>query len=280
MEYQTIRADSFFLKTELGERFCLYYKSNNERSLGTFVYIHPFAEEMNKSRRMVAQQSKIFTENGFSVLQIDLYGCGDSSGDFKNATWEIWKQDISHAINWVKHQGSAPINLWGLRLGSLLALDIAVDTQELFHHIVLWNPLISGSAFLTQFLRLKVASQLTGDSNTSEGSGTSVLRKKILDGESLEIAGYEISSALALTIDKLKLSEFKASNTKIHWFEVVPKIGRVLSPAGTSVVESWKQQNIDINLYFVPGLAFWATQEITECPELITLTTQQFSDKT
>lgn len=234
---------------------------------------------MNKSRRMVAQQSKVFTENGFSVLQIDLYGCGDSSGDFKNASWEIWKRDVFHAVNWIKHHGPTPIKLWGLRLGCLLALDFVIDTQEPLHEIVLWNPLINGGAFLTQFLRLKVASQLTGD-NTNEGAGTSVLRKKIMNGETLEIAGYEISPVLALAIDKLKLSEFKVPNTKIHWFEVVPEIGRTLSPAGTAVVNTWKQQNVAINLQLVPGLAFWATQEITECPELITLTTKQLSNNT
>ena len=106
---------------------------------------------------MVAQQSKVFTENGFSVLQIDLYGCGDSSGDFKNASWEIWKRDVFHAVNWIKHHGPTPIKLWGLRLGCLLALDFVIDTQEPLHEIVLWNPLINGGAFLTQFLRLKVA---------------------------------------------------------------------------------------------------------------------------
>lgn len=278
MEHQTIRAEPFFLKTRLGERFCLYYRSNSEKILGTFIYIHPFAEEMNKSRRMVAQQSKVFAENGYSVLQIDLYGCGDSSGEFKNASWEIWKQDIFHALNWVKHQGSAPINLWGMRLGSLLALNTAIEAQEPFQHIVLWNPIINGNIFLTQFLRLKVASQLK-ESNTNEGSRTRQLRKKIMDGETLEIAGYEISPALALAIDKLELNEFKSLNAKIHWFEVVPDVGRTLSPAGTAVVNAWKQQNIDINLQFVLGPTFWATQEITECAELIALTTRQFSNK-
>lgn len=276
MGCQTFRAKPFFLKTNLGERFCLYYESNSEKILGTFIYIHPFAEEMNKSRRMIAQQSRVFMENGFSVLQIDLYGCGDSSGEFRDASWDIWKQDIFHAIDWVQHQGSVSINLWGLRLGALLALNVAIEAREPFHHIVLWNPIINGNTFLTQFLRLRVASQLK-ENSSNEGSGTRQLRRKIVDGETLEIAGYEISPSLALAIDKLDISKFKIPNSKIHWLEVIPEVGRTLSPAGTAIVNGWKQQDIDINLQYVPGLAFWATQEITECPELIAFTTKQFS---
>jgi alpha/beta superfamily hydrolase len=40
------------------------------------------AEELNKSRHVAAAQARAFAAAGYSVLQIDLYGCGDSSGDF------------------------------------------------------------------------------------------------------------------------------------------------------------------------------------------------------
>ena len=276
MDSPTLCAEPFFLKVESGERFCLFYRPNLANPLGTFIFIHPFAEEMNKSRRMIAQQSKAFSQNGFAVLQIDLYGCGDSSGEFNEARWEVWKQDIFHAINWIKHQTAAPINLWGLRLGGLLALDLASEAEESFQHIVLWNPIISGNTFLTQFLRLKVVSQLMIKSS-NESAGTGALRNKIMAGETLEIAGYELSSILAIAIDKLRIGDFKVFDTKIHWFEVVPEAGRVLSPSAMATVNSWKERNIDLDLQYVTGQAFWATQEIAECPELIEATINQFS---
>lgn len=46
---------------------------------GSIVYIHPFAEEMNKSRRMAALQARALTLAGFAVLQLDLIGCGDEA---------------------------------------------------------------------------------------------------------------------------------------------------------------------------------------------------------
>ena len=50
---------------------------------------------------------------GFGVLQIDLFGCGDSSGDFSDARWDIWKQDIAAAREWLEERISAPVSLWG-----------------------------------------------------------------------------------------------------------------------------------------------------------------------
>ena len=121
-------AEPFFLQTDCGRRFCLYHAPRAEKECrGAFIYVHPFGEEMNKSRRMAALQARAFAAMGFGVLQIDLFGCGDSSGDFSDARWDIWKQDLSGASTWLAERVSAPISLWGLRLGALLALDFARD---------------------------------------------------------------------------------------------------------------------------------------------------------
>ena len=123
-------AEPFFLQADCGRRFCLYHAPQAEKECrGAFIYVHPFGEEMNKSRRMAALQARAFAAMGFGVLQIDLFGCGDSSGDFSDARWDIWKQDIAGARAWLAERVSAPISLWGLRLGALLALDFARGTS-------------------------------------------------------------------------------------------------------------------------------------------------------
>ena len=78
----------FFLPSGDGQRFCLYHPAVNAQGvapLGHVVYVHPFGEEMNKSRRMATLQARALAQAGFSVLQVDLLGCGDSSGDFGDA---------------------------------------------------------------------------------------------------------------------------------------------------------------------------------------------------
>ena len=89
--------EPFFLPAAHGERFCIFHLPVGA-ARGGIVYLHPFAEEMNKSRRMAALQSRMLAARGFAVLQIDLFGCGDSSGDFGDARWEIWRQDVALAV--------------------------------------------------------------------------------------------------------------------------------------------------------------------------------------
>src|SRR6476620_8431972 len=126
MASRSAPAEPFFLQTDRGRRFCLYHAPRAEKECrGAFIYVHPFGEEMNKSRRMAAMQARAFAAMGFGVLQIDLFGCGDSSGEFREARWNIWKQDLAVARSWLGNRVAAPVSLWGLRLGALLALDFA-----------------------------------------------------------------------------------------------------------------------------------------------------------
>ena len=57
-----------------------------------------------------------------AVLLSDLAGCGDSSGDFADASWDLWLEDINQAARWMTARyASAPLWIWGLRSGCLLA---------------------------------------------------------------------------------------------------------------------------------------------------------------
>ena len=97
--------EAFFLPTEgnsPGQRFCLFHASQEPIVRGSILYIHPFTEEMNKSRRMAALQSRALARAGYDVLQIDLLGCGDSSGDFGDATWQEWVSDVLRGCDWLR----------------------------------------------------------------------------------------------------------------------------------------------------------------------------------
>jgi len=269
-------AQPFFLQADCGTRFCLYHPPQAEKECrGAFIYVHPFGEEMNKSRRMAALQARAFAAMGFGVLQIDLYGCGDSSGDFADARWDIWKQDIVAAREWLEERVSAPVSLWGLRLGALLALDFAKSAKKKVGQIILWQPVISGESFLTQFLRLRLANEMlsTDRGSGSSTGGTSALRNTLRAGESLEVAGYELAPELASAIDGLKAVELAVTDSPVHWFEIVAEPGRPMTPIGGKVVSAWRQSEVELFLHLVPCLPFWATQEIAECPELVTATT-------
>ncbi|HET7061413.1 MAG TPA: hydrolase 2, exosortase A system-associated, partial [Nitrosospira sp.] len=253
---RTLPAQPFFLETTTGKRFCLYHAPGADtQCLGVFIYIHPFGDEMNKSRRMAAMQARAFAKTGFGVLQIDLYGCGDSEGDFGDAKWDIWKNDLMFACNWIASRTQAPVNLWGLRIGALLALDFASEHEKVLGKIVLWQPVVDGASFLNQFLRLRIASEMFLNAGAPEmATGTKALRERLMNGESLEVAGYELSPHLAGAIEKCKAADLAVQTCAMHWFEIVAEPGRSISPAGTKVVNQWKLNGVNAQVHAVPGL--------------------------
>src|SRR4030095_74706 len=97
--------NAFFLPVEPGSRFCIYHEPAAGAETGRgIVYVHPFGEEMNKARRMVAPQWRRLAAAGVCVRQIDLRGCGDSSGDFGEASWELWRRDVETAAGWLRQR--------------------------------------------------------------------------------------------------------------------------------------------------------------------------------
>jgi exosortase A-associated hydrolase 2 len=273
---RTLPAEPFFLETTTGKRFCLYHAPGADiECLGVFIYIHPFGDEMNKSRHMAALQARAFARTGFGVLQIDLYGCGDSEGDFGDAQWNIWKNDLVFACDWIRSRTSAPINLWGLRLGALLALDFASEYEKVLGKMILWQPIVDGASFLNQFLRLRIASEMFSNAGGPEmATGTKALRQHLMNGESLEVAGYELSPHLAAAIEKCKAADLAVQTRGVHWFEIVAERGRSISPAGMKVVNQWNLHGVKAHVHTVHGPPFWATQEISECAELIAETSR------
>jgi exosortase A-associated hydrolase 2 len=262
-------AEPFFLPTAAGTRFCLFHAPFGACH-AALVYVHPFAEEMNKARRMAALCARELAALGVGVLQIDLHGCGDSSGEFGEARWETWKQDLADACAWLHDRLGRPVGLWGVRLGALLALDYATCAPHPVDRLVLWQPVTHGATFLTQFLRLHLAGELLN--GTGANGGTEALRTTLRSGVPLEIAGYGLAPSLATAIDGVEASRLAISTCPVHWFELTAAPERPLSPAATRVSSGWREQGVDLQVHLIVGQPFWATQEIAECAELVSAT--------
>ena len=225
---------------------------------------------MNKARRMAALQSRRLAAAGYAVLQIDLFGCGDSSGDFAEARWEVWKQDLQIAIAWLKSRVDGPLGLWGLRLGAMLAADVARDPAMGIDHLLLWQPVINGEQFLTQFLRLRLASEMLADGAAQ--TGVRDLRETLRGGGSLEIAGYDLHPRLAAELDALSLADLVPAVKRVHCLEVTAMSEPKLSPASRRALEAWRLKGVDVRATAVTGEPFWSTIEVTECEALLAAT--------
>lgn len=261
-------AHPFYLDVDGGRRFCLYHAPHHNRECaGTVLYVHPFGDEMNSARRMAALQSRAFSAMGFGVLQIDLFGCGDSDGELRDVNWALWKQDLAAAAKWLRKQAGTELLLWGLRLGATLAIDFARSSKEAIDCLILWQPVINGQAYMNQFLRI----QLAGNMLAQNGNGTATMqnpRKSLAAGEVVEAGGYELTPALAEAIGNVNLTNLSGLHMPIHWFEISERV----TAERAAVLNAWIGNGIDAHLRQVHCSSFWSSPEIRESPQLLSAT--------
>ncbi len=263
--------EAFFLTVEgskPGRRFCLFHPAQGGHVRASVLYVHPFAEEMNKSRRMAALQSRALAKAGFNVLQIDLLGCGDSSGDFGDATWQEWVDDVLRGVEWLRQRERGPLWLWGLRAGCLLATD-AARQAELTTNYLFWAPTPSGKIVVQQFFRLKTAAQMLEGGGKG---GAQALRQQLALGAHVNIAGYMLGAGLATGMENVELgpSMLGLGVTRVEWMELASQQDGRFSPATVRSMAMWDGlPETTFRSHLVNGPAFWQTTEIEESPALI-----------
>lgn len=254
-----------------GRRFCLHHRAAGGQPRARVLYLHPLAEEMNRSRRMAALQARALAGAGFEVLQIDLHGCGDSAGDFAGASWQGWTADALQACEWLRaHPGAAPLWLWGLRAGALLAVE-AARALSVPCNLLLWQPPASGAAVLQQFLRLRLAEGLA---QGQAGALMKTLRAQLDAGQAVEAAGYAMSPALAHGLQSATLVPPPPCAGRLAWLELGGTEPGAPSPGAQPLLDAWRSGGWQVRAQRVPGPAFWATAETETAPALLRATLQ------
>lgn len=265
---------AFFLDSPHGgQRLCLFHTPQpGITPRGRVLFCHPFAEELNTTRRTVAGQARALADVGFAVLQIDLLGCGDSSGDFADATWPGWLADLQLAHAWLAdHQPAAgSLWLWGLRAGALLASDLAAALSEPAN-LLFWQPFASGQQQLHQFLRLHSAGQWLAGDKTDAVKKPDTPAKQLAQGQPVHIAGYLLSPLLA---QGLAASELQPPANqppgRLIWLDLGTQCA--LSPVAEKQIANWKQAGWQVSAQTVAAPAFWQTVETEAAPQLIPIT--------
>lgn len=256
--------EAFFLARPNGQRLGVFHPAAGSPALGAVLHLAAFAEEMNKSRRMVALQAAALAHAGYATLLLDLDGCGDASGDLDGASWDGWVDDAVAGAHWLGERVQAPLWLWGHRAGALVA-TAAVARLERAANLLFWHPATAGSLVLQQFLRLKAAARLM------DGQAKGVLddlKRALADGQTVEIAGYRLPAALAAGLGRATLAPPQPA-ARLVWLEVASKVDAELSPAATQALARWRDAGWQVDARSVTGPAFWQTSEIEEAPALL-----------
>lgn len=254
--------ETAFLEGPNGPLFCLTFLPASRQKQCTQVIIHvpPFAEEMNKSRPMVSAQAKLMATMGYPVVLFDLFGTGDSSGQFEEASWESWIRDLQFVCEWAQANFSVDkLILWGLRAGCLLATACVQRDTHKVSRLIFWQPVVSGERVLTQFRRLDQLSL----SVKPPGLGDSTAVP--------EIAGYRLNSELIAELSQADLGSCRIPpGVHLDWLEVTALEGLKLGHASEQALQTLREPpHPTICTGVVRGDPFWFTQEVSMVPALL-----------
>jgi uncharacterized protein len=251
-----------FVRSGAGFRLRIVSEPSNRSSIGTVVFVHAFAEEMNKSRRMAALMSRVLAGEGWTVVQRDLHGCGDSSGEFSQATWADWLQDVQEELSLANVR--KPVWLWCQRAGALLAPAALTSYPQT--SLLLWNPVMSGAVHLQQFLRLHAGARIIG---SAKAAGSPSPMQMLRSGASVEVGGYGLHPALAAGMEQASFELPESFVGRVVWFEVSAQETLDLPLHAVRCSDQLRERGIDIQCEILRGRAFWQTQEIEECAVLL-----------
>ena len=231
------------------------------------LLVAPFGEEMNKSRKMLTDVGIALAKRGIGSVLVDPYGTGDSDGDFSQADWSRWQADLQQAAAWCAEEGLKVDRLLGVRLGCALGAQVARDAIPGIAQTVFWQPVLDGSRFMDQFLRLRVAASMM---EQDRKESTADLRAKFARGETVDVAGYCVGPQLAAQIDRVHLAEDLGDHLgQVHWIEVVRSAETPPPAPSTKAVDAARAAGLNVTLYPIAGEPFWSSVEIVRIPALI-----------
>jgi exosortase A-associated hydrolase 2 len=250
-----------------GQRVFTLLRHPRRAAASCALLVAPFGEEMNKSRKMLADAGIELAKRGIGSVLVDPYGTGDSDGDFSDATWPRWQEDLRQAVAWCAEEGLKVDRLLGVRLGCALGAQAVRDAIPGIAHTVFWQPVLDGNRFLDQFLRLRVAASMM---EQDRKESTAELRARFARGETVDVAGYGIAPALATQLDRVRLSELVGPHLgQVHWIEVVRSPDTPPPAAATKAIAAARAAGTNVTLYPIAGEPFWSSVEIVCLPALI-----------
>jgi pimeloyl-ACP methyl ester carboxylesterase len=167
------------------------------------VLCNSWGAEYINAHRTVRQAAIQLAAAGLHVLRFDYFGTGDSAGDLTEANVAMWEDDIRTALREVMAiSGAANVGLVGLRFGALLANRVAATNDVKVDQLVLWDPIVSGTAYLDElFYNCEHDPNAFRELRTRPGGS----------GGGHEVDGFPLTDAMAREIRAMSLDRVSPS---------------------------------------------------------------------
>jgi exosortase A-associated hydrolase 2 len=230
------------------------------------VVVPAFADEMNKSRRLVHETAAALERAGVWTITPDLFGTGDSEGEFEEARWHLWIEDLRRTLDWARARGAERFGVLMVRLGAALYRAAETELATTFERAVAWQPLLSGAEALRLLLRTKtMAIRMAGGTAPSLDA---LLESLLTGAEPIELGGYLVSPELAAAMQGVagNVTESRAVREGMS-LEIEPaaSAARPAAAEETETGSAWRRVRI-------PGERFWLAVEPRPNPALVEAT--------
>ena len=88
------------------------------------LLVGPFASERHSSYHPWVRWARYLAARRIEVLRYDYRGVGESTGVFKDMSFEIWSEDARILADWLAARSPrVPLAIHGLEVGALLAAE-------------------------------------------------------------------------------------------------------------------------------------------------------------
>ena len=174
----------------------LYLPAEDDPSRPAVVLCNAFADERKSSCLAMVRLARRLASCGSPTLRFDYAGCGDSPGEFVDATVLTRIADINTAAECVKEQtGRGQLCLCGLRLGATLAARAAQARTDVAG-LALIEPIGDGAGYIGAQVRRKLVRQMMTSGQADGHAGQADIVD--LDGYALRPGTVEELRGLSL----------------------------------------------------------------------------------
>lgn len=188
--------EAFFFASQGARLYGVLHRGSAPRAgegaaLGCVV-VHPFMEERQDSHAVLRDLALRLAATGVPALRLDLFGCGDSEGEWGEATIERWLDDLHAAHEELQRRtGCASVMFLGLRFGATLAGLAARRCGAA--RLVMVQPLVRGDAYVMDLLLAHLAAEMV--LHRKVGLARESLVGELDAGRSVNLFGYQLTAA-------------------------------------------------------------------------------------
>jgi len=231
------------------------------------IILAPFAEEMNRARRFMTVLAERLASDGRHACILDVYGTGDSAGEFAQASWDGWIEDVRRGCRALAEEHKRLPWIIGIRTGALLARE-AAEGEDSAGGVVFLQPVTNGKRFLQQILRTRIAANMRRGVRET----TTDLTDRLAAGECLTVGGYSLPATVALPLAERAVREMRPPSCRVLWYEIA-QTAEGMEDRRVRPPDTW-QARIAADRVII-GDPFWQIEEPPAVPQTVIDTVAQ-----